>query len=190
VPWVTFGAIEFLGAFLTGRMRVFEYGCGGSTLYFARRALQVTSVEHDPSWHSAVGRRLAEKGLTNVELVLAEPRGATAADPADPDGYASDDGRCRGKSFEDYARVIERFPDASLDVVLIDGRARPSCLKHARAKVSPGGALILDNTERAYYLRRAGALAGGLARLDFPGPCPFARQFTQTTVWRAAPRPA
>ena len=50
-PWITFRAIDWLDAFLKPDMDVFEYGAGGSTLYLAKRARRVVSVEHDEGFH-------------------------------------------------------------------------------------------------------------------------------------------
>lgn len=50
IPWLTYPAIEFLdGLDFTGKS-IFEFGGGGSTLFWARRARDVTTVELDPSW--------------------------------------------------------------------------------------------------------------------------------------------
>src|SRR4051812_37225534 len=50
VPWMTFGAIEFLQRALREDMVVFEYGSGGSTLFFANRVRRLVTIEHDPEW--------------------------------------------------------------------------------------------------------------------------------------------
>lgn len=47
---------------------------------------------------------------------------------------------------------IKKFPDNYFDIVLVDGRSRPSCLFHSLNKVKKGGLLVLDNAEREYYL--------------------------------------
>src|SRR2546430_9982143 len=51
-PWMTFAAIRFLDRLLTKEMRVFEYGSGGSSLFFSRRVREVVSVEHDGAWEN------------------------------------------------------------------------------------------------------------------------------------------
>src|SRR3954471_20501401 len=50
IPWFTYPAIEFLGQFDWGGKRVFEWGSGNSSLWFARRAGSVRSIEHDRVW--------------------------------------------------------------------------------------------------------------------------------------------
>ena len=50
LPWLNYGLIHLLDERLDQTLRVFEYGSGFSTLYFAARAKSVTSVEHVPEW--------------------------------------------------------------------------------------------------------------------------------------------
>ena len=53
-PWITFAAIELLEKTLSNNDRVFEYGRGGSTIFFAKRAKRFISVEHDIKWYNNV----------------------------------------------------------------------------------------------------------------------------------------
>lgn len=52
IPWITFKAIKWLEDNITKKMRVFEFGAGGSTLFFADRVKEVISVENDEKWYS------------------------------------------------------------------------------------------------------------------------------------------
>jgi predicted O-methyltransferase YrrM len=60
-------------------MRVFEYGSGGSTLFFGERAKVLVSVEHDREWYKVLKQHLEKRGLRNVEYLLAEPEVAESA---------------------------------------------------------------------------------------------------------------
>src|SRR5262245_16177519 len=70
VPWFSYSAIDFLEGFLKPNMAVFEYGSGGSTVFFARRVKSVLSVEDNSQWFEWVSRRLRADGLKNVTLKL------------------------------------------------------------------------------------------------------------------------
>jgi predicted O-methyltransferase YrrM len=185
---VTYGAIRFLDAHVGRETRVFEFGCGGSTIFFARRAASVVSVEHDAAWAQRVERSIAAKGWTNsdvrvVDLVRADHM--VDCDPADPALYATGDEVYRSCSFKDYASAIDEFPDGHFDAVLIDGRARPSCAKHAARKVMTGGLLILDNAERSYYTSVHEQLsADRWLRRSFYGPGPCSPNFWLTVIWQ------
>lgn len=148
VPWWTYDAIDKVEAFLAGRpkARVFEWGSGASSIWLAKRAGQVTSVEHDAEWFPIVQNRL--KAHTNHVLLLVTADAKPSADPrygSDKEGYA-------GQSFEAYCRAIDEG-EALYDLIIVDGRARPACYHHALQRLRPGGMIVFDNTNRARYRR-------------------------------------
>jgi len=192
-PWLTFGALEFLGRRLRRGMRIFEYGSGGSTLFWVRADASCVSVEHDPAWFADVLRRLPSSATVDYRLVEPEPAEGSG-DPAEPDDYASTSAAFRGRRFRRYAAQIDDFPDGHFDVVLIDGRARPSCIKHAAPKVAAEGLLIVDNTDRAYYVERTSSYLAPFEPRRFEGFGPVNAYRWETTIFirpaagEAAPR--
>ena len=68
LPMLTFGAIDYLNAHLRPEMSVFEFGCGGSTIYFAERCRVVTTVENRPNWYGQVAG--ATGSHHNVTILL------------------------------------------------------------------------------------------------------------------------
>lgn len=188
VPWVTFAAIKFLDQKLTKDMRVFEYGSGGSSIFFAERVKEVISIEHDKSWSQKVLEKIQTHGYKNSQLRLVEPKEDLQVinkNASDIDSYISNDEIYIGKSFEDYAKSIDEYPAGYFDVILIDGRARPSCFKHAVTKVKEGGFLVLDNAEREYYSNIHKSLNNyHWKKYDFYGPGPYCFYFWQTCIWQ------
>jgi len=153
-PWISFTAIRSLENYLTKKMRVFEFGSGGSTLFFSKRVEKVVSVEHHKLWFEKVNLFLKEMNLTNIEYKLFEAEIDTEfvkKNIADPNHYISGDKDSAGKNYEKYVKSIEQYPDAYFDLVSVDGRARPSCCKHALPKIKIGGYLLYDNVETTYY---------------------------------------
>lgn len=71
-PWLVPGAIEFLDSYLKKHaifdFEVLEFGCGGSTLFFARRCNEVISFETDEEWIHTVLAETSKKGLFNVKI--------------------------------------------------------------------------------------------------------------------------
>lgn len=189
VPWVTFEALDFISPLLTPSATVFEYGSGGSTLYYSKRVKRVISIEYDQHWAAQVKRALIEEGLNNCECRMIPPKTVcgVSASADDPGSYYSSAEEHREHSFRDYVCAIDSFPDQFFDYVAVDGRARPSCLYHVRSKVKIGGHLMLDNSERAHYQRTKELLSDWEVR-DFYGPGPYNLNFWETTVWRRVSR--
>lgn len=182
LPWMVYEAIDWLQSYLEPEMQVFEWGSGGSTLFFSSRVGSVTSVEHDPTWHSIVLHQLQRRDIQNAHLVLCEPeRGQTL-----PEAYTSTDERYKGLSFQRYVEAIDIYPDVTFDLVVVDGRARPGCMLHAVAKIRSGGYLLLDNADREEYV--AGTrMVSGWPSLEFYGPGPYNEGCWATTVWQKPP---
>jgi hypothetical protein len=184
-PWITFGALEFLEPALRPELRAFEFGSGGSTLFFSRRLREGASVDHDRAWVDQVNAALAARRADHWQVSWEPGAPGPTGDPADPDGYASSDPSLAGLRLERYAASIDRFADDHFDLVLLDGRARPSCFEHALPKVAPGGLMVLDNAERAHYRHIHTRMRSlGWQQHSFRGPGPYTFEFWETTAWR------
>jgi hypothetical protein len=188
-PWITFPAMRWLTSYLRPSMSVFEWGSGGSTLFFARRVARVVSIEYDVGWCEAVATRLRAHGLRNAELRHLPP------EPGD-DGalYRSSAPEFSGMSFRRYVHSVLDYPDRTFDVVLVDGRARLGCLVTALPKLKEDGVLVLDNSERSDAAEACARLSGpGWMARHFPGPGPHSiwPVFWRTTVFsRVSPERA
>jgi hypothetical protein len=123
VPWLSYRATRTLGRLIQRDWRVIEFGAGMSTVWFAKRAAFVFSVESNSMWHKSVTSMLAECKLTNVDLRLRQ-------------------GGCT-----DYTDLSE-LEDASCDLALIDGDCRDKCVAPTLRKLKPGGYVYLDNTDQ------------------------------------------
>lgn len=58
LPWYTYSSIHFIETKLNKTLRVFEYGCGNSTRYYAPRVAEIVSVENDKEWAQQISRAL------------------------------------------------------------------------------------------------------------------------------------
>jgi FkbM family methyltransferase len=187
-PWITYPAARFLETLLTRECRVFEYGAGGSTLFFSKRVGELVTVEHDRLWLERTAARMRRRGGVRWQPQLHEPVAAAAPrrlPASDPEAYASTAPEYEGMSFQGYATAIEPYADNYFDIVLIDGRARPSCFRHAIAKVKFGGYVVLDNAEREQYAWvEETAEKLGFEKREFWGPGPYNRYFWRTIFLR------
>lgn len=188
VPWMPYPALDFLQRHLHRGSAVFEYGGGGSTLWLARHAGTVTTVEHDASWHATIESELRRQDVHNCTLQLRESRAGDApSDGVLGEGINYTSARIEG-SFEDYARAIESLPDNSLDLVVVDGRSRAACLLHAAPKLREGGVLTLDDSYRTRYNAAKRRLDDwGWPRQEFCGIRPYSLSPGRTTFWTRPP---
>jgi hypothetical protein len=154
VPWFTYPAIDFLSQLDLSEKRVFEYGAGFSTLYWALRAKKVVSIESDPAWYEKVRR----EAPSNCDVILSS------------------------RDVEEYSGQICRY--GQFDVIVVDGtgESRPACCELALAHVRAGGIVILDNSD--LWLRSASILReGGLIQADFTGFAPLSSDAHTTSVF-------
>lgn len=180
-PCITYEAKKILDIFLRKDMLVFEYGGGGSSLYFSDRAKQVFSVEHNKEWYDKINQILFN---TNWKGFFIPPVfQINDSDPSDPDNYSTAE---KNAFYHNYVCEIDNFKDSYFDLIMIDGRSRPSCIKHSIPKLKKGGLLVIDDIYRDYYLKKFEAtLKKDFTNLCWKkGPVPYYSFFAQTGVWQ------
>ncbi len=138
LPWFTFPAIAWLEQNIKAGMSVFEYGTGGSTLWFLEHGVSIVSVEHRKDYFDETESRVRDYAEKPTLLFI--PPTAEAC----PDFSSSD---FTDLCFRDYVMSILTYDP--FDLVVVDGRARNACIREAMPKVKRW--LLLDNTERAIY---------------------------------------
>ncbi|MDD2720630.1 MAG: hypothetical protein PHH47_04905 [Gallionella sp.] len=130
IPWYTYPLIEYLRQFDFKGCRVFEFGCGHSTLFWASRCAEVIAVEHNPEWYEHMRARLPG----NVTLLLRQ-------------------------NAEEYAAAIKEM-GGEFDIVVIDGEWRLMCAKESFDLLSSSGLMLVDNSDwfvdTSQYLRTHG----------------------------------
>ncbi len=137
VPWFAQESIPYIESLLKPDFIGFEWGCGRSTIWFAKKISHLTSVEGRKSWFENVKKMLKEQNLEKkADLHLAEITSEYEFDK---------------KEIERYASHIDSFGDKTLDIIIVDGHVRVLCLHHALSKIKPGGILILDNADLAEF---------------------------------------
>jgi predicted O-methyltransferase YrrM len=172
-PWIALGAIDFIEHNLDRMACAFEWGSGGSTIWFSQMYFHVISVESDAGWYEDVGKALDEADLRPTRHL------SPVADYTD-DVPAN----------EAYAAVIEQYPDWKFGLILIDGpeRSRLACAEHAIGHMLPGGLMVLDNAGSTPHLAAAALLDKTLGhRNSFIGPVysevPETQCIVETAIW-------
>ena len=159
LPWLTYPMIEFLNERLSTDMHMFEFGGGNSTLYFAGRVSDVTTVEHDPKWAAYLRRRVPD----NCTLIVT------------PLAYGGD-----------YSRAA-KTAGRRFDIVLVDGRDRVNCALSSVETLSDRGVIIFDDFERAQYQSVAERLEdGGFRQISFWGMKPGLIKGSNTALFYRA----
>jgi hypothetical protein len=154
VPWYTYPAIDFIRQLDVRELTVFEYGSGFSTLFWAKRARSIVSIEADEKWFAEISSRTP----TNTELILAS---------TDVDSYAK--------------KIVEH---GTFDIIVIDGtgETRLACSRLAPRHLNPRGFIILDNSD--LWLESAAALrSSDLIQVDFTGLSPLGRHWHTTSLF-------
>jgi predicted O-methyltransferase YrrM len=162
-PWIAPEAVSFLKATIKEDWKIFEFGSGWSTLFYASRAGSVISLEHDPAWYDRIGARITTGGISNCDLRLVELDG--------------------------FPNTIKAFKDDSFNLIVVDcdewkdGEGRLSCIAAAKPKVLPGGYLMVDDSDRPEY-QEAEALLSGWKKERIVGVKPFPLHAVETTLFR------
>lgn len=183
LPWWTYDAVDrvdsFLGS-LGGGARVLEFGSGASTVWLARRAAAVHSVEHDHAWAERVRSLLSRTPDLACRPHVHVPAVARSDHPVVASGAPSG----RRLDFEAYVELPSTL-DMKFDLVLVDGRAREESLVRTLRFVEPGGVVLLDDSQRPRYQRalvEAAAHGWQAERLRGATPCqPLPRETTILT---------
>lgn len=159
IPWYTYPAIEYLLTFKLSGLSVLEYGSGNSSLWYAGRGCQVTSIESNDDWARKV-RGLAEKAEhDDLHVIAAE-------------GVA------------DYA---QRAEVTASDIIVIDGVLRAECaawvVSHVAHQASNPALIVFDNSDRYPHLLGAMDTALKWIRADFSGFGPINEYTWSTSVF-------
>lgn len=117
IPWYTYPAIEFIRTLRLDGCRVFEYGSGNSSFFWAQRVMQVIAVESNPVWADEV----RSKKVENLTLITLEKK-------------------------DDYVKA-PLSAGGQFDIVVVDGRYRRECAVVAADIVNDQGMIIFDNAD-------------------------------------------
>ncbi|HEY0177825.1 MAG TPA: FkbM family methyltransferase [Pedobacter sp.] len=156
LPWVTYSFIDFIKTRLSKDLKIFEYGSGSSTLFYAKHVKRVVSVEHDEAWYNKIVKSKAQ----NAEMIFSKlERG--------------------GEYSKKAASLGEQF-----DIIIVDGRDRVNCCISSVNALSPSGVIVLDDSERKEYEEACIFLKKeGFKELSFSGISPGLFYLKATSVF-------
>ncbi len=156
LPWVTYSFIDFIKNRLNKQHKVFEFGSGNSTYFYAKYAEKVVSVEHDKKWYNKLHNSMPE----NSNLIY-----------------------CELSKNGDYCRAPIKLNE-KFDIVIVDGRDRVNCCIQATDALSNNGVVILDDSERDIYQDGVQYLINnGFKQISFSGISPGLFYLKSTSVF-------
>lgn len=178
LPWISHRALLRLEEIIRPEMSVLEYGSGGSTLFLANKVKMLISIEHDQSWAEFVSINIQND--SNKKLYYIPPD-----DSCSEEEFKSNYGMSyAGKYFKSYTLKALELAEESLDLLIIDGRARPACLKYAHSKVKHGGFILFDNSDRLEYQDSISSFLGDWKREDYKGVTVCDAFFNSTSIFQ------
>jgi len=68
IPWNPYCFIRFIEPRLKKDFRVFEYGCGASTIWYSRRVAEIIAVEHDAHWRDRIAPRIVNGSVIHCPI--------------------------------------------------------------------------------------------------------------------------
>ena len=155
IPWLSYPFMDFITPRLKQEFEIFEYGSGGSSLWFQGRLKTVVSCEHNKDWYTIISQKAGE----NLHLLYRE-----VAENA-------------------YSNAILEN-DMLYDIILIDGVDRVNCSKNAPKMLKPGGIIVWDDSDRTEYFEGQQHLTEmGFKRIDFYGMRPVSDWSSCTTIF-------
>ena len=113
-PYMTPAEITLLGRYRDKSRNYFEFGCGGSTIFFDSPQRKVKSIDNNEAWLNKVRPLI---GPTTELIYVNTGPVLEYGNPVDPTQLAG---------FADYSLAFSQR-NSDTDLVLIDGRFRVAC---------------------------------------------------------------
>jgi len=123
-PLWTPQSIDMVRPYLDKKMKVFEWGSGSSTIWFAKKTEFVWTLESSLEWNDRVAKWIAERNLDNVVQIV------------------------RDITSGDYMLPIMDMQDKKFDVILVDGAfRRVEAFERSVPKLKHNGIMLLDDSQ-------------------------------------------
>jgi hypothetical protein len=155
IAWCTYPFLDFIYPRLQSHFKVFEYGCGNSTIWYAKKVESITSVEHEKGWLDKIQSKMPK----NSTIVYKE---------LEYDGLYSKEIKSSGTKYH---------------IAIVDGRDRNNCLLNAMDALTDDGIIVFDNSYLPQYQSSINtALSKGFRKIDFYGMGPIAPHTSCTSI--------
>lgn len=133
IPWLTYSLIDFIEERVNKEMNILEFGAGNSTIWFSKRAKNVTSIEHDVNWIKQISLKMPDN-VTLEHADIGELNSMSYSEltynyPISNDEYTS--------------KILDT--EIKYDIILVDGIFRNKCVEKSLLCLKENGVFIVDN---------------------------------------------
>jgi hypothetical protein len=144
-PWMSDDEIQKISGYLDTNDVCFEWGSGGSTLFFSKFVKHYTSIEYDINWYNKITDCIYQNNLTNITYLYCPPDN----DIKLPIFHE----QSNPKDFISYINIIDNLSNIKYDKIFIDGRSRVACAKKALSYIDKNSIIFVhDFFDRKNYL--------------------------------------
>ena len=148
-PWMYPSEINLIKKYLKPDHLMVEYGAGGSTLLFSTFVSEYHSIESDPTWVETV-RKESPKNVHMHSVPVKRPQRDMCQKylRAWSSLYTTATYKAYKKYIEEIAKIQKK-----INVVLIDGRARPQCARFAYDIIDKETIVFIHDWAGRYHYR-------------------------------------
>ena len=155
IAWCTYPFLHFIYPRLQNHFNVFEYGCGNSTIWYAKKVNTIKSVEHDKNWLNKIQSKMPKNSTVIYKELV----------------YGGD-----------YSKEVSNG-NQKYHIVIVDGRDRNNCLLNAIHQLTDDGIVVFDNSYLFQYQESiTKVLQKGFRKIDFYGMVPIASHTSCTSI--------
>jgi len=124
-PWLVPSAVSWLDKNIQKDWKIFEFGCGYSTIWYAKRCNSITGIDDHLEWFNLIKAKIESSNIGNCDLIF-----TPSVSPLS----------------------IDDFPNDFFDLVIVDSaESRIECAIAAVSKIKKGGYLLFDDTDKLEY---------------------------------------
>lgn len=139
-PWYTKPFLDVLKTWDLSGKNILEFGGGWSTVWYAKRAKTVVTIETNRHWHDELDWYIRNNGINNVILIYKD---INEGDQLRKDEYTG---------AADYLGL-------KYDIICVDGILRNECLAYGIKELEKtGGTIIADNIYQDFVWKSEAAV--------------------------------
>jgi len=187
IPWYCYDAIKFVKSFINKNHKIFEFGCGSSTLFFTNHCDHVISLESNEIWLKIITDIIVNQ--FEYKLINNSSKAKIIDDDLENILFIKNnkilDLYLLNQSIKNnkYQKFIENF-EVKFDLIIIDSLKRFESAINSIKHLKPDGIIILDDSQRKNYQKIFNFfIENNFKKIDFTGIAPGQLRIKKTTIF-------